>query len=61
MAEKRKGYKLLVEKPKETRPLGRPRRRLVDNIKLDLEEIGLVEDRDKCRPVVNAVMKLRVP
>jgi hypothetical protein len=51
------------------RPLGRPRRRWVDNIKMDLLEIGwggvdwigLAQDRDKCRDLVNAVMKLRVP
>jgi hypothetical protein len=51
------------------RPLGRPRRRRVDNIKMDLEEtrwggvdwIGLAQDRYTCRALVNAVMNLRVP
>jgi hypothetical protein len=51
------------------RPLGRPRRRWEDNIKMDLQEVGwvsmdwidLVQDRDRWRAVVNAVMNLRVP
>jgi hypothetical protein len=51
------------------RPLGRPRRRLVDNIKMDILEIGwdgvdwisLAQDRGKCRALVNTVMNLRVP
>jgi hypothetical protein len=51
------------------RPLGRPRRRWVDNIKMDLREIGwhggewidLAQDRDQCRALVRAVMNLRVP
>jgi hypothetical protein len=51
------------------RPPGRPRRRWVDNIKMDLEEmrldgvdwIGLAKDRDKCRALMNVVMNLRVP
>jgi hypothetical protein len=55
MGEKRNAYKLLVGKPEGKRPLGRPRRRWVDNIKMDLLEIvwggvdwiGLVQDRDK--------------
>jgi hypothetical protein len=58
-----------VGKPEGKRPLGRPRRRWVDNIKMDLLEIGwggvncvgLVQDRDKWRALVNAVMNLRVP
>ena len=61
-------YKVLVGKP-ERRPLGRPRRRWVDNIRMDLEEvgcgymdwIGLAQDRDRWRTLVSAVMNLRVP
>jgi hypothetical protein len=66
--EKRNVYRLLVEKPEEKRPLGRPRRRWVDNIKMDLLEIGvsvvdwigLVQDRYRWRTLVNSVMNLRV-
>jgi hypothetical protein len=55
MGEKRNAYRLLVGKPEGKRPLGRPRRRWVDNIKMDLIEmgwgcvdwIGLAQDRDK--------------
>jgi hypothetical protein len=56
-----------VEKLEGKRPLGIPRRRWVDNIKMDLREIGwdglddLAEDRDQWRALVNAVMNLRVP
>jgi hypothetical protein len=58
-----------VGKPEGKRPLGSPRRRWVDNIKIDLLEIGwggvdwigLAQDRDKSRAVVNVVMNLRVP
>jgi hypothetical protein len=58
-----------VGNPEGKRPLGRPRRRWVDNIKMDLREIGwdgmdwivLAEDRDQWRALVNAVMNLRVP
>jgi hypothetical protein len=69
MGEKRNAYRLLVGKPEGKRPLGRPRRKWVDNIKIDLLEIGwsgvdwigLAQDRDKWRALVNAVMNLRVP
>jgi hypothetical protein len=69
MGEKRNAYRLLVGKPEGKRPLGRPRRRWVDNIKMDLLEvgwggvdwIGLAQDRDKWRALVNAVMNRRVP
>jgi hypothetical protein len=67
--EKRNAYRILVGIPEEKRPLGRPRRRWVDNIKMDLREIGwggmglvdLAQDRDKWRALVNMVMNLRVP
>jgi hypothetical protein len=69
MEEKRNAYRLLVGTPEEKRPLGRPRCRWVDNIKMDLLEIGcgcvdwigLAQGRDKWRALVNAVMNLRVP
>jgi hypothetical protein len=69
MGEKRNAYRLLVGKLEGKRPLGRPRRRWVDNIKIDLLQIGwggvgwigLARDRDKWRALVNAVMNLRVP
>jgi hypothetical protein len=69
MEEKRNAYRLLVGKPEGKRPLGRPRHRWVDNIKMDLLEIGwsgvdwigLAQDRDKWRALVNVVMNLRVP
>ena len=56
-------------KPEGKRPLRRPRRRWVDNIRMDLEDvgcgyvdcIGLAQDRDRCRTLVSAVMNLRVP
>jgi len=59
----------LVGKPEEHRPLGRPRCRWEDNIKIDLQEVGLevidwielAQDRDRWRALVNAVMNLRVP
>jgi hypothetical protein len=62
-------YRILVGKPEGKRPLGRPRRRWVDKIKMDLREIGwdgiywidLVEDRDQWRAFVNTVMNTRVP
>jgi hypothetical protein len=69
MGEKRNVYRLLVRKPEVKRPLGRARRRWIDNIKIDLLEmglsvvdwIGLAQDRCSWRAVVNAVMNLRVP
>jgi hypothetical protein len=69
MGEKRNTCRILVGKPKGRRPLGRPRCRWVDNIKMDYREIGwdggdwidLAEDRDQWRALVNAVMNLRVP
>jgi hypothetical protein len=66
MGEKKNAYRLLVGKPEGKRPLGRPRRRWVDNIKMDLFEIpgvdwiGLAQDGDKWRALVNAVMNLWV-
>jgi hypothetical protein len=68
MGEERKVYKVLVGKPEGKRPLGRPRRRWEDAIRKDLREIGLggvdwirlVQDRDRWRAVVSAVMNLRV-
>jgi len=61
-------YRVLVGKPEGRRPLGRPRRRWVDNIRMELQEvgcgymdwIGLAQDRDKWRTLVSAVMNLRV-
>jgi hypothetical protein len=69
MGETRNTYRILVGKPEGKRPLGRPRRRWVDNIKTDLGEIGwngrdwieLAQDRDQWRALVNTAMKLRVP
>jgi hypothetical protein len=69
MGENRKAHRLLVGKPEGKRPLGRPRLRWEDNIKMDLGEvgwgyvhwIGLAQDRGKWRALVNAVMNLRVP
>jgi hypothetical protein len=69
MRETRNAYRILVGKPEGERPLGRPRRRWVDNIKMDLREIGwdgtgwieLAQDRDQWRAFVNTVMNLRVP
>jgi hypothetical protein len=69
MGEKRKIYSILVGKREGKRPLGRPRRRWVDNIKMDLREIGwdvldwidLAQDRDQWRALVDTVMNIRVP
>ena len=69
MGEERGVYRVLVGKSEGKRPLGRPRRRWVDNFRMDLQEvrcgymdwIGLTQDRDRCRTVVSAVMNLRVP
>jgi hypothetical protein len=69
MGEKRNAYKLLVRKPGGKRPLGRPRRRWVDNIRMYLGEvewggvdwIGLAKDRNRWRALVNSVLNLRVP
>jgi hypothetical protein len=69
MGETRNAYRILVGKPEGKRPLGRPRCRWGDNIKMDLREIGsvgrdwieLAQDRDQWRALVNTVMNLRVP
>jgi hypothetical protein len=69
MGEKRNVYRLLVGKPEGKRPLGRPRRRWIGNIKINLLEIGwtvvdwigVAQDRYRCRALVNSVMNLRVP
>ena len=68
-SEERGVYRVLVGKPEGRRPLGRPRRRWVDNIRMDLQEVGcgymdwfgLAQDRGRSRTLVSAVMNLRVP
>jgi hypothetical protein len=69
MGEKRNAYRLLVGKPEGKSPLRRPRRRWVDNINMDLGEVGcgdvdwidLAMDRNRWRAVVNSVLNLRGP
>ena len=69
MGEERVVYRVLLGKPEGKRLLVRPRRRWVDNIRMDLQEvgcgymdwIGLAQDRDRWRKLVSAVMNLRVP
>jgi len=69
MGEERGVCRVLLGKPEVKRPLGRPRRRWVDNIRTDLQEVGcgymdltgLAQDKDRWRTLVSAVMNLRVP
>jgi hypothetical protein len=69
MGEKRNVYRLLVTKPEGKRPLGRPRRRWINNIKMGpleiglnvVDGIGLAQNRYRLRALVNLVMNLRVP
>ena len=69
IGKERRVYKILLGKSERKRPLWRPRRRWVDNIRTDLQEvgcgymdwIGLAQDRDRWRMLVSAVMNLRVP
>ena len=68
LGEGRGVHRVLVAKPEGKRPLGRPRRRWEDNIKMDLQDVGeggdwmeLAQDRNRWRALVNTVMNLRVP
>jgi transposase len=69
MGENGNAYRILLGKPEGKRPLGRPRRRWVDNIKMGLRQIGsdgmdwidLAQDRNEWRDLVNTMMNLRVP
>jgi len=69
MEENRTSYKVLVGKPDGKKPLGRPKHRWEDNIKMDLQEVGcegmdlidVAQDRERWRALVNAVMNLWVP
>jgi len=69
MGEERGVYRVLVGKTEGKRAVGRPRRRWVDNISTDLQEVGcgfmdsngLAQDRDRWRTLVSAVMNLRIP
>jgi hypothetical protein len=69
IGEKRNAYRLLVGKPEGKRPLGRPTRRWMDNIRMDLGEmgwgdvdwIGLTKERNRWRALVNSVLNLQVP
>jgi hypothetical protein len=67
MGEGRGVYRVLVGKPEGKRPLGRPKRRWEDNVRMDIQEvgcedwIGLAQDRDRWRALVSAVRNLRVP
>jgi hypothetical protein len=68
MGEGRGAYRMLVGRPEGRRPLGRPRHRWEDNIRMDLQEMGwwgmalidMAQDRDRWRALVSAVMNLRV-
>jgi hypothetical protein len=69
MGKGRGVYRVLLGKPEGKRPIGRPRHRWEDNIKMDLQEVGyrgmdwieLAKDRDRWQALVNAIMNLRVP